>query len=110
MSMRLLFRDALLRALKDTGESLRSVAEATGVSYEQLKKLKQNKSRSTNVDDAVLIANHFGQSLDEFIDDQTQVVRSEIVSVYNALEPAERRFLLDAARGIRGRDRSEGLK
>lgn len=106
-AMRMAFRDALLKALEDDGVSLRSVATATGISYEQLKKLKQGKSTSTNVDDAVVIANHFGMSLDEFIGDRTKVVRGEIVELYNALEPSERSLLLAAARGFRAQRQVE---
>lgn len=99
--MRVAFREALIRAVEDHDTSLRAVSKATDVSYEQLKKLNQGKSRSTNVDDAVKIANHFGKSLDEFIDDQTKIVRNELVDLYNALEPQERDLLLAAARGFR---------
>jgi len=60
------FRTALERALADTGRSLRSVAQDAGVSYEQLKNLKQGKAKSTNVDDALKVAGAFGVSLDDF--------------------------------------------
>ena len=98
------FRDALICALESTGTPLRQVAGATGVSYEQLKKLKQGRSRSTNVDDAKAVANFFGQSLDQFLEDEDTIVRLEIVSLYNQLSPEERRFLLASARGLRAQD------
>lgn len=50
------FRDAFLSALERSGRSLREVATSAGVSYDQLKKLKQGQSGSTNVDDAIAIA------------------------------------------------------
>jgi len=93
------FRDALLRALDTSGDSLRSVAEATGVSYEQLKKVKQGKSQSTNVDDAVLVANHFKLSLDEFLGDDTQAKRDAVLDLYKSLSASEIEILLAAARG-----------
>jgi transcriptional regulator with XRE-family HTH domain len=102
--MRQKFRTALLSALDATGESLSHVAKETGVSYEQLKKLKQRDTGSTNVDDAVLIANHFGMSLDEFIGDDTQAHRNEIVDLYSRLSDGERALLLAAARGFASGD------
>lgn len=87
-------------ALEQTNRSLRAVALDTGVSYEQLKKLSQNKSRSTNVDDAVKIANYFGMTLDEFIGDDTSARRSAILDLYSRLEPQEQEFLLAAAKGL----------
>jgi transcriptional regulator with XRE-family HTH domain len=99
--MRKMFRQALLDACDRTQTSLRAVANSTGVSYEQLKKLKQGKSQSTNVDDAVLIANFFGMSLDEFLGDDTHQKRDEILDLYSRLAPQERELLLAAARGFR---------
>ncbi|RLL61553.1 LexA family transcriptional regulator [Sinirhodobacter hankyongi] len=60
------FKLALDHALAETGKSLRSIAIAAGVSYEQLKNLKQGKSQTTNVDDARKVAAAFGVSLDDF--------------------------------------------
>lgn len=64
--MQATFKDALDQALAVTGRSLRSVAIASGVSYEQLKNLKQGKSLRTNVDDAMKVAAAFGVSLEQF--------------------------------------------
>lgn len=61
------FRKALDLALETTGRSLRSIATAADVSYEQLKNLKQGKAKSTNVDDAMKVARAFGVSLEDFI-------------------------------------------
>lgn len=94
------FRTALLRALEQTGVSLKQVCESSGVSYEQFKKVKQGKSQSTNVDDALRVANYFGLTLDEFLADDTAVVREEILDLYRQLEPGERWFLLASARGM----------
>lgn len=106
--MRKKFRDALDAAIKSSGETYASVARATGVSYEQLKKLKQGKSASTNVDDAVLIAHHFGMSLDEFIGDETQHKRREILDLYSRLSGPERDLLLAAARGFLAQAQAAG--
>lgn len=96
------FRQALIDALKQTGRTLRSIAKESGVSYDQLKNLKQGRSQSTNVDDAIKVANAFGVTLEEFVDDQSVIIRSEIVELYNQLSEQERKFLLASARGVRG--------
>ncbi len=102
--MKLTFRDALILALERTGRSLKSVCQEAGVSYEQMKKVKQGGSKSTNVDDAVNIANQFGVTLEEFLQDKTATVRSEIVDLYNQLSDEERQFLIKSARGLRAPD------
>ena len=103
--MKRTFRDSLLIAIENSGKSLKSVADATGVSYEQLKKLKQNKSKSTNVDDAIKIAAFFGQTLDEFIACDGASVEIEIAGLLSKLTPSERDFLLNAAKAqIAARD------
>lgn len=66
------FRQAFLHAIEKTGVSVRRVAEDTGVSYDQLKKLTQRPSSSTNVDDARRIAGFFGVSLDDFYEGMMQ--------------------------------------
>ena len=53
------FRQAFIAAVAEADISVKKVAEAAGVSYEQLKKLNQGKSASTNVDDAQKIAEVF---------------------------------------------------
>lgn len=94
------FRDALLAYVADNDISLRKIAEGSGVSYEQLKKLSQNKSRSTNVDDAAKIVKFLGTSLDEFLGDVDVSVRNEIVQLYNQLSEHERDYLLKSAQGL----------
>lgn len=59
------FRETFMDALADSGRSLRDVAISAGVSYEQLKNLKQGKSGSTNVDDAIALAAELQFSLDD---------------------------------------------
>lgn len=61
------FREALTKALKLTGKSLRAVAAEAGVSYDQYKGFLQGKSKSTNVDDAVKVAHSFGVSMEDFL-------------------------------------------
>jgi hypothetical protein len=93
------FRSALLDALKETGLPLSKVALGSGVSYDQLKKLRQRPLASTNVDDARAVANFFGVTLDQFLDDTSLSARVELVELRNRLTERELEILRDAARG-----------
>ncbi|MDA1326259.1 MAG: phage repressor protein [Proteobacteria bacterium] len=72
------FRDALEHALEKTGKSLRSVAIEAGVSYDQLKSLRQGKSQKTNVDDAMKVARAFRVSLEDFYNGDLTAVTPSI--------------------------------
>lgn len=61
------FREAILNACDTFQISLRKVADQADVSYEQLKKVRQGKSRTTNVDDAARVAQVFGLTLDQLL-------------------------------------------
>ncbi len=61
------FREALEQALSASGRSLRELTTSAGVSYEKFKSLRQGKSLTTSVDDAVKISAAFGVSLDDFL-------------------------------------------
>lgn len=61
------FREALENALAVTQQSLLSVANRSGVSYEQLKSLMQGKSRRTNFDDGIKVAAAFGVPVEDFL-------------------------------------------
>lgn len=93
------FREAFLEALSQPGWTMVRVAQISGVSLEQIKKIKQGATKATNVDDAVKIANAFGVTFDEFVGDQTATVRSAVVDEYSRLTDSERRFLKAAAKG-----------
>jgi len=93
------FRSALLDALEETGLRLSKVAAGSGVSYDQLKKLRQRPLASTNVDDARAVANFFGLTLDQFLDDRSLSARVELVDFYNRLTDQEIEILKAAARG-----------
>ena len=75
------FRTALQHALEQTGRSLRSVAMSAGVSYEQLKNLRQGKAKSTNVDDAVKIAAAFGVQVEDFLSGNLTPDTSQSIAV-----------------------------
>lgn len=102
------FRDAFLDALEQTGQSVATVAKGAKVSIEQLKKLKQRETASTNVDDARRIANYFGKRLDDFIDGEITEEDIETLELLHQLEPSERQFLRTAARAqIEARGRTQ---
>ena len=94
------FRQAFLEMIEHRGLSLKSVAEGAGVSYEQLKKLKQRETQSANVEDAKKLADYLGVRLESLLEDPTAASPIEIAEVYNSLTLEERRVLLAAARGL----------
>lgn len=102
------FRDALMERLETPGVTLADIARGAGVSYEQLKKVRQRIDGSTNVDDAVKIAHYFGVSLDEFLSDTTIQDRSEMLGLYAQLSDQEQQFLLDVARARAAQRRVAG--
>jgi hypothetical protein len=59
------FRTAFFAALDREGLPLRRVAELSGVSYEQLKKLKQRSNASTNVEDAAKLSSVLGMTIEQ---------------------------------------------
>ncbi|MGZ9812320.1 helix-turn-helix domain-containing protein [Pseudoroseicyclus sp. H15] len=87
------FREALLRISEESGISLRRIAEGAGVSYEQLKKVKQGKSSSTNVDDAVRIAAFLGLTVEQMIEGELPSDRIDLVRALSQLEPEERQTI-----------------
>ncbi|WP_282091319.1 XRE family transcriptional regulator [Epibacterium ulvae] len=66
--MTLPFKDALQRARDASGLSLRKLADKAGVSYEQLKKINQGKTLSTNAEDALKLAQAVGVSFEDFLE------------------------------------------
>lgn len=97
----LTFRDAFLLALEQNNVSMAEISRRTGVSLEQMKKLKQGKTQKTNVEDAMKIATYFGQSLEKFIGNPELVSPIRIVQIYNELQPEKRQALEAYASGLR---------
>jgi len=65
--MPLTFKEALNGAMNASGLSMRKLAEKAEVSYEQLKKINQGKTQSTNAEDALRIAAALGIPLESFM-------------------------------------------
>lgn len=61
------FRTAFFDELKRRKLSLLAVTSAAQVSYDQMKKVKQGRSTSTNVEDAVALAHALGTTVDELL-------------------------------------------
>ncbi|TJZ85808.1 helix-turn-helix domain-containing protein [Paracoccus hibiscisoli] len=99
------FYDALKEALTSSGWSISRLCQEAGVSTDQVTKFMQRAGKgeraSTNVDDAVKLANALGFTLDEMLHDQTADLRSEAVDLWRSLTPEERDILRAAARGRR---------
>ncbi|NKX44145.1 adenosylcobalamin-dependent ribonucleoside-diphosphate reductase [Roseicyclus persicicus] len=61
------FGEAFARHLSETGKSVAEVAEATGVNYHTLDKLKKRSGSSTSAENAHKIAAFFGKSVKGFL-------------------------------------------
>lgn len=107
--MAMTFREALISRVAPNGPPLKAVADATGVSYEQLKKVKQGHTQSTNADDAVKVAAYFGLTLNEFMDDDLTEDRAAVAAIYSSLTPEEVRIVRDLGQARSGRDRDQGI-
>lgn len=79
--------------------TLAHLARSSCVPYEQLKKLVQRDTASTNVDDAIKIARYFGMTVNEFVGDTLAADRDRVAAIWNALSPQERELLKATAAG-----------
>lgn len=94
------FRDALLDHLAHTGLSVADLSKRSGVSAQQLYKIKQGKSASTNVEDAQRISDAFGKTLDEFMGSPAGEYPHEIAYLYSQLPADLRRKLVGYGEGL----------
>lgn len=92
------FKESLDRTLKERKLSLKAICEKAGVSYEQMKKVMQRPTASTNVDDAIKIAHALGFTIDEFLQDDLSSDRIEIAKLYSDLSDAEIALIRDLAK------------
>ena len=96
------FRDALLAAMELQSLPLSKIAERSGVSYEQLKKFKQNPDRSIRVEDAMAIAqNAFGTTVDQFLTGRSAPTLAELSELWRELPDSDRQRLLEIGRVLR---------
>ena len=102
------FRDALIEMLEQTKMSVAELARVSGVSKDQLNKLRQRDTAKTNVEDARKIASAFGKTLDNFIGHPISKDDVDLAKVLSQLEPSERKFLINAAKAqIAARNHSQ---
>jgi transcriptional regulator with XRE-family HTH domain len=88
------FREAFLEALSKSDLKVPDVARISGVSKDQLNKLKQRENAKTNVEDARKIAAAFGQTIEAFIDNPSLKEELEIAELLSQLEPGVRKALI----------------
>ena len=72
-----------------TETSVAAVARATGISKGQLYKLYQGAAKSTNCEDAVLIANYFGKTVEDFIETAPDPALTAVLTLLRGLSPEE---------------------
>lgn len=92
------FRAALLSRL-ESPKDLRAIAQSSGVSFEQLRKMITRDGASTNVEDAIRIARSFGLTVDEFVENDVVEDRDRIAAIFASLTEGERRVVREIARG-----------
>lgn len=74
------FREALVARLELTGTTSSHLALRTGVSKGIIDKLRQRRIETTNVHDAMLIADFFGQSVEGFCGSKTSGHRTSMAA------------------------------
>ncbi|MEO0765184.1 MAG: hypothetical protein AAFY75_04130 [Pseudomonadota bacterium] len=74
-----------------------AIAEGAGVSYEQLKKVKQIETRVTNFDDGVKVAHFFRLTAEEFLAGEEASSPDALIRALEALSPQAREVLENAA-------------
>ena len=90
------FRTALIARIERDSLNLAELAREAGVSYEQLKSYRQGKAKTTNVEDAIKIAKHFGLHVEQFIGSNDVEQSQELLRVFLKLDPAVRDTYLTA--------------
>ena len=87
------FRRAFLRHLEEHGTPLTAIARATGVSLDVLKKLKTRGSGSTTVENGMLIAAFYGETINQFVSLTPVTDRQKLANLFELLTPSERQLL-----------------
>lgn len=95
------FRDSLNDRLNKTGLSVSELSRRTGVSKALLDKLRQERTTSTNVEDAMRVARFFGQSLEDFMGATIrQEQRNELADRIARMDPDQIAMIETLIRGI----------
>ena len=105
------FRDALSWHMKEAKTSITDLVEATGVSRDVINKLRSRENSSTTAENAVLIASHYGKTVNQFMahasvshQDQLQTMIGSLKIEVQMMLIAQIEGLLRAQRGQKRED------
>lgn len=87
------FRRAFLRHIEEHGTPLTALSRATGVSLDVLKKLKTRGAGSTTVENGMLIAAYYGETVNQFVALEPVTERQKLNNLFELLTPSERQLL-----------------
>ncbi len=102
--MGITFRKALLSALGSSGKPLEQIAQEAEIALEQLEALVLSDEAIFSVDDAIKVAQSFGTTLDQFLEDSSLSGHVQIAQLYSSLPP-----LLKAQLEAYARELADGL-
>ena len=86
------FREALVWHLENYPQKISEIEAETGVSRDQLYRVKTGKSASTNADDALKVARFYGKTLEEFV--CPSATEASVHSLWSRLTEEERTSLV----------------
>jgi len=109
---RLSFREAMIERLDLTGITVADLARKTGVSKGLLDKLRQRRTETPNVYDAMLISRFFGQTVEEFMGIRSRAEkRDEIIEMLKLLSPEHRAMMIAQIQAVAAyRQKPEGQR
>lgn len=87
------FSDAFNEHLASTGAKVTDIAGKSGVKPDALYSLKYGKSRNMNVEDAIRVAQYFGETVEQFMGLAPGQVRDTLVEQIAQLSPREQKLL-----------------
>lgn len=103
------FRNAMVEHMKRHKVTATSLSKATGVSKPQIDKLVQGKSETTNVDDALQIARHFGKSIEGLLDIMpSSSAASEIETLIDSLSLPDQEVVISMMKSFIAKRKEQG--
>lgn len=94
------FREAFLDKVEQENLKIAVIARDAGVSKDMLNKFKQGRTQSINVDDAILVARYFGQTVNEFIGEDRPTLDDQLAQRLAKLSEKERQILIASLEAI----------
>ncbi|WP_457650852.1 hypothetical protein [Profundibacter sp.] len=101
------FRDAFIEHLDRTGAKVTDISTATGVNKDSLYALKRGTTMNMNVRDAILVAEFFDKTVEEFMGVERGALRDSLIDQIAQLSDSERQIFeasLKAVLAARDRD------